>query len=290
MSGSSSTSEVEERGEIAVLHQRVIGDHLRRIGRGERRDLVGKCRLATREQRRDHLDTDPIGRQRLCMRAAEQHAVALRDRAAHADEPAPNPGKPPLTPPADPPNVTTLMNGILLPSPEPDRNAVPLDLFPTTLLSTMTVVKSYSPHLPGQFGGGTLSIDTSSFPTSFEFRLGVSSSVSTGKDGLTNADARGFRRFLGFDDGSRAFPKQIPKNRAVRDMDPGETERIGESLPNVWTPEGETVTPNLGLTAMVGNTTKIGGKRVGYLASGMIRHSFSQRSGHNAGVALSTRG
>jgi outer membrane receptor protein involved in Fe transport len=189
--------------------------------------------------------------------------------------------------------VTTLMNGILLPSPEPDRNAVPLDLFPTTLLSTMTVVKSYSPHLPGQFGGGTLSIDTSSFPTSFEVKLGVSTSantVSTGKDGLTNANARGFRSFLGFDDGSRALPKAIPKNRAVRDMDPGETERIGESLPNVWTPTGETVTPNLGLTAMVGNTTKIGGKRVGYLASGMLRHSFTERSGRNAGVGITDQG
>ncbi len=189
--------------------------------------------------------------------------------------------------------VTTLLNGILLPSPEPDRNAVPLDLFPTTLLSTMTVVKSYSPHLPGQFGGGTLSIDTSSFPTSFEVKLGVSTSantVSTGKDGLTNADARGFRSFLGFDDGSRALPKAIPRNRAVRDMDPGETERIGESLPNVWTPEGETVTPNLGLTAMVGNTTKIGGKRVGYLASGMLRHSFTERSGRNAGVGITDQG
>lgn len=189
--------------------------------------------------------------------------------------------------------VTTLMNGILLPSPEPDRNAVPLDLFPTTLLSTMTVVKSYSPHLPGQFGGGTLSIDTSSFPTSFEVKLGVSSSantVSTGKDGLTNANARGFRSFLGFDDGSRAFPKEIPKNRAVRDMDAAETTRIGQSLTNVWTPEGETVTPNLGLTAMVGNTTKVAGKRVGYLASGMLRHSFTERAGHNAGVGLTDQG
>lgn len=189
--------------------------------------------------------------------------------------------------------VTALMNGVLLPSPEPDRNAVPLDLFPTSLLSTMTVVKSYSAHLPGQFGGGTLSIDTSSFPTKFEVKLGVSTSAnteSTGQNGLTNANARGFRSFLGFDNGSRAFPKEIPKNRAVRDMDPGETERIGEALPNVWTPEGETVTPNLGLTAMVGNTTKLGGKRVGYLASGMLRHSFTERSGHNAGVSLSDQG
>ena len=66
--------------------------------------------------------------------------------------------------------VTTLLNGVLLPSPEPDRNAVPLDLFPTNLLVDDDRLKSYSPDLPGQFGGGTLSIDTSSFPTSFEMQ------------------------------------------------------------------------------------------------------------------------
>jgi outer membrane receptor protein involved in Fe transport len=189
--------------------------------------------------------------------------------------------------------VTALLNGVLLPSPEPDRNAVPLDLFPTSLLSTMTVVKSYLPDLPAQFGGGTLSIDTSSFPTKFEFKLGVSTSantVSTGRDGLTNANARGFRSFLGFDNGSRAFPKAIPKNRAVRDMDAAETERIGESMPNVWTPQGETVTPNLGVNATVGNTTKVGGKRLGYLASGMIRRNFSERSGETAGVGMGAGG
>lgn len=185
--------------------------------------------------------------------------------------------------------VTTLLNGILLPSPEPDRNAVPLDLFPTNLLSTMTVMKSYSADLPGQFGGGTLSIDTSSFPTSFEMKLGVSTSannVSTGQAGLSNASSHGARSFLGFDSGDRALPDAVPRHRAVRGMSAADTERIGEAMPNVWTPEGETVTPNLGLNVMVGNTTKIGGKRVGYLGSAMLKRSFTVRNGQTGRVAL----
>ena len=186
--------------------------------------------------------------------------------------------------------VTALLNGVLLPSPEPDRNAVPLDLFPTNLLSTMTVMKSYSAELPGQFGGGTLSIDTSSFPTSFEFKVGVSTSantVATGQDGLRNAQSKGALGFLGFDNGDRALPAAVPKDRAVRNMDAAQTERIGESMPNVWTPEGETVTPNLGLNVMVGNTTKIGGKRVGYLGSGMLKRNFTVREGTQGRVASS---
>ncbi len=178
--------------------------------------------------------------------------------------------------------VTSLLNGVLLPSPEPDRNAVPLDLFPTNLLATMTVYKSYSAELPGQFGGGTLAIATNSFPTDFEFRLGVSTSAnseSTAQAGLSNATASGFRNFLGFDNGARALPDAVPRTRAVRGMAAADMERIGESMPDVWTPEGETVTPNIGLTANVGDSAKIAGKRVGYLATGMMRRSFSVREG-----------
>lgn len=185
--------------------------------------------------------------------------------------------------------VTTLLNGVLLPSPEPDRNAVPLDLFPTNLLSTMTVMKSYSADLPGQFGGGTLSIDTSSFPTSFEMKIGLSTSantVSTGQDGLSNANVRGFSSFVGFDSGDRALPAAVPRNRPVRGMSAAETEAIGESMPNVWTPEGETVSPNLGLNVTVGDTRKLGGKRVGYLGSAMLRRGFTSRDGSTGRVAL----
>lgn len=185
--------------------------------------------------------------------------------------------------------VTTLLNGVLLPSPEPDRNAIPLDLFPTSLLSTMTVYKSYSADLPGQFGGGALSIDTSSFPSKFELKIGVSTSantVATGADGMTNANARGAADFFGFDDGTRRLPDAVPRGRAVRNMDSGQTEQIGESFTNVWTPRTETVTPNMSLTAMVGNTTKVFDKRVGYLATGMFRRNFSVRDGSNARVAL----
>jgi len=186
--------------------------------------------------------------------------------------------------------VTTLLNGILLPSPEPDRNAVPLDLFPTNLLSTMTVMKSYSADLPGQFGGGTLSIDTSSFPTSFELKLGVSTSantVSTGQSGLSNATSGGFAGLFGFDNGARALPDAVPRNRAVRGMSATETEEIGEAMPNVWTPEGATVSPNLGVNLMVGDTAKLGGKRIGYLGSAMLRRAFIVRDGETGRVALS---
>ncbi len=69
-------------------------------------------------------------------------------------------------------------------------------------------------------------------------------------------------------------------------MTAAETEAIGEAMPNVWTPEGETVSPNLGLNIMVGDTLKLGGKRVGYLGSAMLKRGFAVRDGESGRVAL----
>ena len=49
------------------------------------------------------------------------------------------------------------VNSSPLPSPEPDKKAVPLDLFPTSLINGIKVLKTYSAEMPGEFGGGELS-------------------------------------------------------------------------------------------------------------------------------------
>ena len=49
-----------------------------------------------------------------------------------------------------------LLNGSPLPSPEPMRRAVPLDLFPTDIVASSLVQKTYSANYPGEFGGGVI--------------------------------------------------------------------------------------------------------------------------------------
>ncbi|MBP9088806.1 MAG: carboxypeptidase-like regulatory domain-containing protein, partial [Kofleriaceae bacterium] len=138
--------------------------------------------------------------------------------------------------------VTTLLNGIVLPSTEPDRNAVPLDLFPTSLLANLTVYKSYGAELPGQFGGGTLAIDTNSFPTKFEAKVSLATSANTatiGQQGLFST-SRGTAGYFGFDSGNRQLPNVVPTNQAVRGMTDSEMTTIGQSFRNDWAPtEGQ---------------------------------------------------
>ena len=52
------------------------------------------------------------------------------------------------------------MNSMPLPSPNPMKRSVPLDIFPTSVIGTMKVQKSASADIPSSFGGGYIDIRT----------------------------------------------------------------------------------------------------------------------------------
>ena len=105
---------------------------------------------------------------------------------------------------------TTLLNGAILPSPEPINRVVPMDLFPTAILDSVLVQKTYSAQYPSEFGGGVLQMRTKK--STDEFFWNVTSSVSgvhnaTFKDGFTMNG--GDTDWLGIDDGYRGLPDII---------------------------------------------------------------------------------
>ena len=59
---------------------------------------------------------------------------------------------------------SALLNGSPLPSPEPLQRVVPLDLFPSGILDSVTVQKTYSANYPGEFGGGVIDLQTVDAP------------------------------------------------------------------------------------------------------------------------------
>lgn len=183
--------------------------------------------------------------------------------------------------------VSAMLNGVVLPSPEPDRNAVPLDLFPTSLLSSLTVVKSYGAELPAQFGGGALMLETNSFPTTRELRFSASTSANSATQltgGLGNA-AGGSTDFFGFDDGGRQLPGAVPRGAAVRNLDAARTEEIGESFDNTWSSTEAQPMPNLALGASLGDSTRVGGKPLGYLGAVGFRRGVTSQRGVSRSIA-----
>ena len=166
----------------------------------------------------------------------------------------------------------TLLNNVPLPSPEPDRQEVPLDIFPTGLLSSLTVFKTYDAALPGTFGGGALQIGTASYPSSFEasVKLGVSGDTQTTFQEAYGYDGGKFD-FLGWDDGSRAMPSTVPNQRVELDSRKGmprdRVNEIGRSFDNNWNLTTHRALPNLSLGATVADTLRFGNRKLGYLAS-----------------------
>lgn len=154
---------------------------------------------------------------------------------------------------------STLLNGANVPSPDPTRKVVPLDLFPTGVIRSISVQKGYSPDMPGDFGGGVVEIRTRGIPEEDFFSFGMSTSFREGttfEKGLTYDG--GDRDFTGFDDGTRELPRPIAEATAggnklppARDpffnpdgLTPEELEALGESFPNIYDIDRKRVGPD----------------------------------------------
>ncbi len=87
----------------------------------------------------------------------------------------------------------TTMNHVRIPSADPRKRAVQIDLFPTGTIDSVTVTKTFSPDLQGDFTGGGIEIKTKSIPDSRVLDL----SISLERDG----EASGNERFLTYDGG-----------------------------------------------------------------------------------------
>ena len=73
----------------------------------------------------------------------------------------------------------TMLNNAMIPTTEPERRVVPLDLFPADLIDNVKVLKTYTPDLPGEFSGGLVQMQTIEFPNQRTFRASVSYGFNT---------------------------------------------------------------------------------------------------------------
>ena len=132
----------------------------------------------------------------------------------------------------------TLFNNSELPSTDPTRRAIGLGIFPTQLIGGITVQKTYSADLPGDFSGGAVKLVSKGVPDGFEGRISLSTgtnSESTFGDGFTHKG--GDYDFLGYDDGDRDIPSlagQLTNGGAdpLNQLSAEDVDLIGEELLN----------------------------------------------------------
>jgi outer membrane receptor protein involved in Fe transport len=103
----------------------------------------------------------------------------------------------------------TMLNGATVPSPDLTRNVIPLDVFPTAIVESLRVQKSYSADMPANFGGGSVDIRTKGIPDNFTYSFEVGSGINTETDGDVITYRGGSDDDWGEDDGTRELSRDI---------------------------------------------------------------------------------
>ncbi len=174
----------------------------------------------------------------------------------------------------------TTLAGSVLPTTEPDKKVVPLDLFPTGLIDSIQVNKSYSPDRSAEFAGGLVQIVPMKLPNEplldFSYSF-IHFSTATGKD--IPLSPLGNRDVWGYDNGARALAAGFPANKIVRQgiytpdvgYTPAQITEFGRLLGNTWTPVTRKGKPGQNWNVTLGNRF---GEHVGVVAS--ITHSYKE--------------
>lgn len=101
--------------------------------------------------------------------------------------------------------VSSQVNGVRVPSADEDKRAVDLDQFPSAVIDSIQVTKTFTPDQQGDASGGAVNVKLKGIPesTTFSFKMeaGVNSQVRNRKDFLTYKGG-GVSTF-GSDDGGR---------------------------------------------------------------------------------------
>ena len=177
--------------------------------------------------------------------------------------------------------VTSLLNGFNLPSPNPTRRVVPLDMFPTGILQGISVLKSSGADRFGEFGGGHILLETKAIPDQLEAKISMSSAINDGDTEALTYDG-GQSDWLGIDDGTRELPQllesatsgntQLTQQTIVDQtgLTAEELQSIGQSLNNNYNISEQQLPLSNSISASLGNRYELfDGMTAGFTLSGL---------------------
>lgn len=175
-------------------------------------------------------------------------------------------------------NVTQV-NGVELPSTEPDKKSFSFDLFPANLLENMIVSKTFTPDLPGNFTGGFVQLNTIDFPDTRTLRLSLSGGYDeTTTFGSMKVGAQGANDWVGFDDGLRSLPKRFPSTTIFKDsLQPEQQYELARQFSNTWTPVSLTAPLNPSFLLSYGDRFQVVGNDLGIVAALSYRNSYQHQ-------------
>ena len=173
--------------------------------------------------------------------------------------------------------TTTSLNNARIPSPEPERKIVPLDLFPSGLLQSIVTSKTFTPDQPGDFTGAQVDLRTREFPLGREMTMSVSAGLNdaaTGKQ-MVRAPAVG-TEWIGLPGSARDIPPLAVSGGDLSGFSQTQLNDLIGSFRNAWSAPLGTGLPNASFAASVGGEDMVAGHPLGYVGS--LTYSFNQEA------------
>ncbi len=173
--------------------------------------------------------------------------------------------------------TTTSLNGVRVPSPEPERKVVPLDIFPSSLLEGITTSKTFTPDQPGDFSGASVNLKTREFPAgrviNFSAMAGLNTAAS-GKD-LYRAPTTG-SEWRGMPGDARQIPAPAVAAGDLSGASQTDVNNIISSFRNAWSAQPGTGTGNASFGVSIGGEDPVFNQPIGYIGS--FTYSYGQEA------------
>jgi len=176
--------------------------------------------------------------------------------------------------------IKITVNGASIPGLDPDINTVQMDLFPSNIVESIIVNKTWSPNMP-VFTGGYVDIITKDFPNKFTLRASASLGFTPGVNLNNNFHTYpgGETDWLGMDDGTRSLPDEINRDLEwERFFTPNEDiEKYSKSFSKNITNTTKTSFLNQSYLFSVGNQYQIfNNQSIGVIASISYKNDYAQ--------------
>ena len=176
----------------------------------------------------------------------------------------------------------TLLNGAPLPSPEPKKRVIPMDLIPANLLENVVVTKTSTPDQWGNFSGGSVRLKTKEFPEKLTLRFSVSSGWNSQTTGKTfYKSPSGETDWLGIDDGTRDIPSKV--DQAINGGHPKgaqgvSNQELAQSFRQVWDGMSKKAPLNQNYSFSIGNQTELLSRPFGFIFSLTYDNKYNYRN------------
>lgn len=174
--------------------------------------------------------------------------------------------------------TNTTLNGLKIPSPDPEKQSPQMDILPTSLIDSVVVSKTFAPQLWADTSGGGIDLSSKSFPEgqqiTVSYGIKVNENALDGGPGYNVPDSG--NDWLA--QGTHSRPKPTPTSSG-----PGTnwSEPVDIALQHTDLPIGQKVTLGYGETFLFGDT-----KKLGVNVSGTYETSSRARSGDKQSLFL----